>query len=41
MRIVKCPRCGTERKVSNDTGLVECYCGYVYEIKDKELVLNE
>jgi len=32
MKKVECPRCNAIKKVTNDTGIVECYCGYIYEV---------
>jgi len=31
---VECPRCNATKKVTNDTGMVECFCGYVYEVEE-------
>jgi Zn ribbon nucleic-acid-binding protein len=36
MKEAKCPRCQAIIKVTNNTGMVECYCGYIYELEDKK-----
>ena len=33
MKEIKCPRCTAIKKVTNDTGTVECFCGYIYEVQ--------
>ena len=35
MKNVKCPSCTAEMKITNNTGTVQCYCGYIYEVKQK------
>jgi hypothetical protein len=40
MKEAKCPRCQAIRNVRNDTGTVECYCGYTYEIKEDKKIIH-
>jgi transcription elongation factor Elf1 len=31
---VECPRCNSVKRVSKNVGVVECYCGYIYEVEE-------
>ena len=37
MKEIKCPKCQAIKRVSDNVGMVECFCGYVYNVHNRRL----
>jgi hypothetical protein len=38
---IKCPRCLAEHKIRKNVGMIECYCGYIFEVNEVDKNLKE